>query len=60
MRHADAWVATVVRERGFPPASQSGRAEEWLSGPFPVASWLTEVIGTLTLLDAGEDLLAGC
>ena len=59
LAQADRWVSTAVEARGLDPGRREARAEEWLGALYPVASWLTDVIGTLTRLDSGQDVLAG-
>jgi aldehyde dehydrogenase (NAD(P)+) len=59
VEHADAWVQVAAEAKGFAPGSQLVGSEEWLAGPYPVASWLTDAITTLTRLDRGADLLEG-
>ncbi|MCU0296327.1 MAG: aldehyde dehydrogenase family protein [Candidatus Nanopelagicales bacterium] len=57
--NADAWVAAGVTMKGLDPKAPIVGGEEWLGGPYPTAAWLTEMIATLTRLDAGEDPLKG-
>ncbi len=57
--NADAWVAAGVQMKGLDPKAPIVGGEEWLGGPYPTAAWLTEMISTLTRLDAGEDPLKG-
>lgn len=57
--HAEDWVAAGVKMKGLDPQSPIVGGEEWLGGPYPTAAWLTEIIGTLERLAAGEDPLKG-
>ncbi|MCU0280120.1 MAG: hypothetical protein MUE31_14690, partial [Candidatus Nanopelagicales bacterium] len=57
--NADAWVAAGVTMKGLDPKAPIVGGEEWLGGPYPTAAWLTEMIATLTRLDAGKDPLKG-
>ncbi len=59
LAQADRWVASAAEARGLDPARREARAEEWLGALYPVVSWLTDVIGTLTRLDSGRDVLGG-
>lgn len=40
--HADAWVDASLRAKGWAAVSHA-RAEEWASGPLPVARWLAQL-----------------
>jgi aldehyde dehydrogenase (NAD(P)+) len=60
VRHADAWVAAGAAMKGLPEESPLVGAEEWLGGPYPTISWLTDVMDTLRAIEAGTDPLAGC
>jgi aldehyde dehydrogenase (NAD(P)+) len=51
------WVDAEVDAKGLAPDSPLVGAEVWMAGPFPVVSWLSASIETLTALQAGEDLL---
>ena len=57
--NADAWVAAGVQLKGLDPKAPIVGGEEWLGGPYPTAAWLTDMIGTLTRLNTGADLLEG-
>lgn len=59
VEHADEWVAAGVQMKGLDPKASIVGGEEWLGGPYPTATWLTEMIATLTRLDSGEDPLKG-
>ena len=56
---ADAWVAAGVKLKGLDPKAPIVGGEEWLGGPYPTAAWLTDMIGTLTRLNTGADVLEG-
>jgi aldehyde dehydrogenase (NAD(P)+) len=51
------WVDAEATAKGLDPASSLVGAEVWMGGPFPVVSWISASIETLTALDKGEDLL---
>lgn len=59
VRYASDWVDAGAQMKDLPPTSQLEGSEEWLSGPYPTVSWLTDVMATLTALDKGTDPLAG-
>ncbi len=59
VENADAWVAAGVQLKDLDPESPIVGGEEWLGGPYPTAAWLTDMIGTLTRLNTGADLLEG-
>ncbi len=59
VEHAQAWVSAGAQLKGFRPDSPLLGSEEWLSGPYPTVSWLTEVMHTLEALRDGRDPLAG-
>lgn len=59
VRHAQDWVDAGARMKDLPAGSQLEGSEEWLSGPYPTVSWLTDVIATLTAIRTGADPLAG-
>jgi aldehyde dehydrogenase (NAD(P)+) len=51
------WVDAEVAHKGLDPSSPLVGAECWLSGPYPVVSWLSASVQTLTALDTGADPL---
>jgi len=53
--HAQAWVDAGVLLKHLDPRAPLVGGEEWLGGPYPTAAWLTDMIGTLERLAAGED-----
>ena len=57
--HAEAWVDAGARLKELSPDSPLLGSEEWLSGPYPTASWLTEMMATLTAIRNGSDPLDG-
>jgi aldehyde dehydrogenase (NAD(P)+) len=59
VRHAADWAEAGARLKGFPADSPLGVMEEWLQGPMGLASYLTDLITSLTALERGDDLLAG-
>lgn len=59
LRHAQDWVEAGMAMKGLPPGSPLEGSEEWLSGPYPTVSWLTDVMATLSALRTGADPLAG-
>ena len=59
VRHAADWAEAGSRLKGFPADSPLGVMEEWLQGPMGLASYLTDLITSLTALERGGDLLAG-
>ena len=59
VKHAPDWAEAGARLKGFASDSPLGVMEEWLQGPMSLASYLTDLITSLTALDRGDDLLAG-
>lgn len=59
LQHAEDWVAAGVRMKGLAADSPLVGSEEWLSGPYPTVSWLTDVMSTLTAIRSGADPLDG-
>ncbi len=55
--HAQEWADVGARLKGLHEQHPSVGGEEWLGGPYPTVSWLTDVIATLEALRAGRDPL---
>lgn len=56
--HAAEWVEAAAGIKGL-PADSPLRGEEWLSGPYAVATNTAALAATLAKLEAGESPLAG-
>lgn len=59
VRDAQQWVDAGLAMKGLPADSPLQGPEEWLSGPYPTVSWLTDVMATLEALRTGADPLDG-
>lgn len=59
LRHADEWAAVGAAFKGFDADHPSVGGEEWLGGPYPTASWISDAIATLEAVRTGADPLAG-
>lgn len=57
--HAQDWVDAGTAMKDLPAESPLEGSEEWLSGPYPTVSWLTDVMTTLTAIRTGADPLDG-
>lgn len=55
--HAEEWVTVAVEGKHVPPGSPL-EGEEWISGPYPVLTWIEECIATLAAVRAGESPIA--
>lgn len=54
--HAADWVAASLAGKLVDPASPLS-GEEWISGPYPVLTWIDEAQQTLRAIDTGADPL---
>ncbi|GGR77270.1 putative aldehyde dehydrogenase [Micromonospora fulviviridis] len=57
--HADEWVRVAAAIKQLPAGSPI-LGEEWISGPWAVLGYMPALAETLTRLEQGRDLLAGC
>ncbi len=55
--HAEEWVYAGMIGKRIPPGTPL-EGEEWISGPYPLVTWIEDCIKTLTALAAGEDPLS--
>lgn len=56
--NAEEWTTIGADFKGFDREHPYVGGEEWLGGPYPTVSWISDAIHTLEKLRAGEDPLA--
>jgi len=59
LRHADEWASVGADFKGFPADHPYVGGEEWLGGPYPTVSWISDVVTTLEAIRTGRDPLQG-
>ncbi len=59
VQHAPDWAEAGARLKGYAADSPLAVMEEWLQGPMGLASYLTDLVTTLTAVDLGTDVLDG-
>lgn len=57
--HAQEWVDAGAGFKGLSPDHPLIGTDEWLAGPYPTLSWLTDALRTLSAVRDGADPLEG-
>ena len=59
LQHAEEWTNAGAALKGFEQDAPIVGGEEWLGGPYPTVTWLTDMMRTLEALRTGGDPLEG-